>query len=312
MVKDQLQEVLESIDWALWISGAARVLVILFIWWLAVRIIRRLFTALYHRLLENQQSGSLNEQHKRVETLTRLLRQGVFILLTAVMILLLLREIGLDIAPLLASAGVIGVAVGFGAQSLVKDVISGFFIILENQVRINDVVVINGTGGLVEQVNFRTLILRDLSGTKHVLPNGEIKSISNMTAEWSAYVFDIGVSYREDPNHVMQVMSEVGIQMRQSDEFKPYILDDFEIFGVDAFGDSAIIIKGRVRTVPIQQWAVGREYKKRLKIRFDQEGISIPFPQRDIHVIDGPEGLLSRVLATQSHSPSSAADTLPK
>jgi len=285
------------VEWDIMLEGAIRLLLITILWWVATKVAARLFKILNSRLVERELGCDepASEQQKRVETLTRLLGQGVNILLTSIALLVFLKEIGLDIGPILASAGVVGLAVGFGAQNLVRDIISGFFLILENQVRVGDVATINGTGGLVEQVNFRTLILRDLSGTKHIFPNGEIKTIANLTSEWSANVFEIGVAYKEDPNHVIRVMQDVGQAMREDPNFSRHIIEDFEIFGVDSFADSAIIIKGRVKTRPIQQWTVGREYRKRLKIRFGEEGISIPFPQRDLYIKTVPEEIKAQL-----------------
>jgi len=165
----------------------------------------------------------------------------------------------------------------------VRDVISGFFIILENQVRVGDVAVVNGTGGLVEMVNFRTLVLRDLSGVVHIFPNGTVTTLSNMTKEWSAYVFDIGIAYKEDTDRVVEIMRRVGEELREDRYFGALMIDDVEVFGVDQFADSAVVIKGRLRTRPIKQWEVGREYRRRLKQAFDRDGVEIPFPHRSIY-----------------------------
>jgi small conductance mechanosensitive channel len=211
-------------------------------------------------------------------------------------LLVILRELGVDIAPILASAGIVGLAVGFGAQNLVRDVISGFFMILENQVRVGDVAIVNGTGGLVERVNFRTIVLRDLSGVVHVFPNGAINTISNMTSEWSAYVFDIGVAYKEDVDRVIQIMRDTGKALREDKKFGPLMVDDIEVFGVDQFADSAVVIKGRLRTKPIKQWDVGREYRRRLKYAFDEAGIEIPFPHRSIYFGEASKPFAAQLL----------------
>jgi small conductance mechanosensitive channel len=210
-------------------------------------------------------------------------RQATGIFLYSITGLILLDQLGVDIGPVLASAGVIGVAIGFGAQSLVKDVISGLFMLLENQIRVNDAVVINGTSGFVEQVNFRTLVLRDLGGVVHVFPNGEINTLSNRTHDWSAYLFDIGVAYKEDTDRVVEVLKRVGSEMYQEEYWQQLMLGELEIFGVDSFGDSAVTIKGRLRTKPIRQWEVGRQFLRRVKQAFDAEGIEIPFPHRTLY-----------------------------
>ena len=223
------------------------------------------------------------EKGKRITTLIGILKGVVNIVLTTIFLLVFLKELGIDIAPLLAGAGLIGLAVGFGAQELVRDVISGFFILLENQLRVGDIVKINDTGGVVEGIELRTIRLRDLSGVVHVFQNGKINSLSNTTKGWSGAVFDIGVAYKEDADHVIGIMKEVAEEQRGSDEYKELINEPMEVFGLDSFGDSAIVIKARIKTVPGKQWMVGREYRKRLKAAFDKAGVEIPFPHRTIY-----------------------------
>ncbi len=268
------------------VTATLKILAILLVGWIVNAAIHRGASRVESRLVHHaERSGEPSgEARKRAETLVRLARQGVRIALWLVIGLTVLREAGIEIGPILASAGILGLAVGFGAQNLVRDVISGFFFILENQVRVGDVAVVNGTGGLVERVNFRTMVLRDLSGTVHVFPNGTINTLANLTREWSAYVFDIGVDYREDVDRVIDVMRDVGAQMKADAVFGDLMLAEPEIFGLDQLADSAVIIKGRIRTLPIKQWDVGREYLRRIKQRFDNEGITIPFPQRTLSV----------------------------
>ncbi|MEJ2699837.1 MAG: mechanosensitive ion channel [Desulfuromonadales bacterium] len=193
----------------------------------------------------------------------RLVRQGVYLVVWITVGMVILKEIGVDIAPILASAGILGLAVGFGAQNLVRDVISGFFFILENQVRVGDVAVVNGTGGLVEKLNFRTIVLRDQAGTVHVFPNGTVTTLSNLTKEWSAYVFEVGVAYKEDTDKVTEIIRSVCDGMRKDETYGSLIIEEPEIFGVDQLGDSAVVIKGRIKTRPIRQWMVGREMLER-------------------------------------------------
>ena len=221
---------------------------------------------------------------KRVSTLVGMLRTIALVGLWAVVVIITLEQIGLNVTPILAGAGIMGLAVGFGAQNLVRDLISGFFLVLEDQVRVGDVAIVNGTGGLVEAITFRTIVLRDLSGVVHIFPNGTINTLSNMTKVWSGYVMDVGVAYKEDTDHVVEVMRRVGDELRQDPDLGPKILEPIEIFGVDDFADSAVVIKARLKTHPIQQWGVGREYRRRLKKAFDAEGIEIPFPHRSIYV----------------------------
>jgi len=221
---------------------------------------------------------------KRVTTLMNVLRTISVVIIWSIVVGVALEQIGFAVGPILAAAGVLGLAVGFGAQNLVRDVISGFFLILENQVRVGDVAIINGTGGLVEAVTFRTVVLRDLSAVVHVFPNGSINTLSNMTKGWSAYVIDMGVAYKEDTDRVVEVMRHVADEMKTDPHYGPSMLDTIEIFGVDDFADSAVVIKGRLKTIPIKQWEVGREYRRRLKKAFDENGIEIPFPHLSVYM----------------------------
>jgi small conductance mechanosensitive channel len=221
---------------------------------------------------------------KRVTTLTSMVRTIVFSLVWSTVGIMTLAQLGLDITPILAGAGIVGLAVGFGAQNLVRDVISGFFIILENQVRIGDVAIINGTGGLVEAITFRIIVLRDLAGVVHVFPNGTITTLSNMTKVWSAFVIDVEVAYREETDHVVEVMRRVADELRLDSAFRDKILEPMEIFGVDRFAESSVVIKARMKTRPIEQWNVEREYRRRLKKAFDTEGIEIPFPHQSLYM----------------------------
>jgi small conductance mechanosensitive channel len=232
---------------------------------------------------QKSEKGDAAEVEKRINTLVGIIKGVVKIVLWVIALMILLKKFGVDIGPILASAGIIGVAIGFGSQELVRDFISGFFLLLENQVRTGDVAVINGTGGLVEKIEMRTITLRDFSGVVHVFQNGKINTLSNMTKEWSAMVFDIGVAYKENVDTVMEVMREVGDSMQNDENFKNAILEPIEIFGLDQFGDSALVIKARIKTKPIQQWTIGREYRKRLKVAFDKRNIEIPFPHTTIY-----------------------------
>jgi len=237
--------------------------------------------AQYSRLEE-----SLEEKEKRVNTLINVIRQSGKIVIWVVFILIMLREVNIDIAPILASAGIVGLAIGFGAQEFVRDFISGFFLLIENQIREGDVVVINDTAGLVEKIALRTIILRDFTGTVHIFQSGKINTLSNRTKDWSAAVFDIGVAYKEDVDKVKDVMLEVGDELAKDEAFSGAILEPLEVLGVDRFDESAVIIKARFKTKPGEQWRLGRAYNERLKKRFDTEGIEIPFPQRTIYLGD--------------------------
>jgi small-conductance mechanosensitive channel len=212
----------------------------------------------------------------RVRTLMSVLWTIAVGLIWFVAVLTTLGQIGVNIAPLLASAGVVGLAVGFGAQTLVKDLVSGFFLILENHIRVGDVAIINGTGGLVESISFRTIVLRDEAAVVHVFPNGSITTLSNMTKDWSAYVVDVGVAYKEDTDRVVEVMRGVAEELRADPKYGSLMLGPIEIFGVDGFSETAVTIKARLKTFPLQQFTVGREYRRRLKKAFEAERIELP------------------------------------
>ncbi len=307
-----VQEYFSSVAWADIIFASLRILLILVLSWLVSLAARTALSRFEQRLIaEGRQQGDItSEASKRADTLVRLLRQGVTLLIWIVALLVILNEMGVSVGPILASAGVAGLAIGFGAQNLVRDVISGFFLILENQVRVGDVAVVNGTGGLVEAINFRTLVLRDLSGTVHVFPNGSITTLSNLTKEWSAYVFDIGVAYKENTDQVVGVMRGVADELKQDAKFGRLILDDIEIFGVDKLADSAVVIKGRIKTQPIKQWEVGREFLRRIKLAFDEAGIEIPFPHRSLYFGSESAPFLTRLFESgEKDSPAAAGDS---
>jgi small-conductance mechanosensitive channel len=223
---------------------------------------------------------------RRVTTLIGVLRTIAVVLIWFVAVVTAFSHIGINIAPILASAGIVGLAVGFGAQHLVRDLVSGFFMILENQVRVGDVAEINGTGGLVESISFRTIALRDLEGVVHVFPNGSINTLANRTKEWSAYVIDVGVSYKEDTDQVIEIMTRVADEIQKEPRYGSAMLQPIEIFGVDQFADSAVSIKARLKTLPLEQWNVGREYRRRLKKAFDAASIEIPFPHRTLYMAE--------------------------
>jgi len=271
-------------EWA--VSQLPAILVLIVITFIVLRLskflIKRLKRIIIKRLEDKEEPKSA-ESAKRVETLLNILKGIINISIWTIFIIILLSKLGLNIGPILAGAGIVGLAVGFGAQELVRDFIAGFFILLENQIRKGDVAIINGTGGLVESVKLRTITLRDLSGTTHIFQNGKINSLSNMTKEWSAMVFDIGVAYKEDTDQVTKIIQKVGEEMLNDPEYKNKILEPLEIFGVDKFADSAVIIKARFKTAPIMQWTIGREYLRRLKKAFDHEGIEIPFPHTTLY-----------------------------
>jgi small conductance mechanosensitive channel len=237
------------------------------------------------------------ERTKRAQTLGRLLQKTLFILVTGIAGLMVVRELGIDITPVLTGAGIVGLAVGFGAQTLVRDIISGFFLILEDQVRVGDVAVVNGQGGLVEAVNLRTIVLRDEQGAVHVFPNGEVKTLSNMSKDFSFYVITVGVAYEDDPDRVIAAMRDAAATLMDDPDYRPHILEPLEVYGIDAFEPGQVVLKGRIKTVPLKQWMVGRELRKRIAALFRQRGIQVPVPhmivrseQREDKAGDGSGG----------------------
>jgi len=219
--------------------------------------------------------GMTTEQEKRITTINALFTRVAFILLWGIGIIIILGELNINIAPILTGLGIFGLALSFGAQSLVKDLIAGVFILIENQIRVGDVAVINGTGGLVESIDLRTIVLRDTEGTVHVFPNGLIRTLSNTTKDWSACVLDISVAYKEDPEKAMEIMKEVDESMRRDKEFGRYILKPIEIFGIEKLSKSSMVIRVRIETQPLKQWTIAREYRLRLKKAFDKQGVEI-------------------------------------
>jgi small-conductance mechanosensitive channel len=197
--------------------------------------------------------------------------------------MLVLGELGVSVAPILGAAGVVGIALGFGAQSLVKDYFTGFFLLLENQIRIGDIVEAGGKAGVVEELTLRYLRLRDYDGNVHYIPNGTVSVVTNKSLGYAFAVIDAGVAYGEDVDRVMAVMRAVGEALRQDAGFAPKILEPLEIAGVDRWADSAVVIRCRFKVMPLEQWNVRREYLRRLKAAFDREGIEIPFPHLTVY-----------------------------
>lgn len=234
------------------------------------------------RLMVSDGEPAVTEREKRARTLAGLLRTVGTTLVLVVAVMMALREIGLDITPLIAGAGVAGLAIGFGAQSLIRDVIAGFFILLEDQFHVGDVIQAGGVSGQVERMTLRMTIVRDLQGAVHFIPNGEIKVASNLTKEWSQAVLEIGVGYEEDVDRAMAVLTEVGHSLADDEAFGKLVLEPPQVLGVEALADSQVTIRMLAKTLPLKQWEVARELRRRIKARFDREGIQIPYPHRVI------------------------------
>ncbi|MBI2319239.1 MAG: mechanosensitive ion channel family protein [Betaproteobacteria bacterium] len=248
--------------------------------WIALGAAQRLIRLSRERIARGMEDP---EQVKRAETLGRVFRYVAAVVILVIAAMLILGELGVAVAPILGAAGVVGLAVGFGAQSLVKDYFSGFFILLENQMRQGDVVEIAGKAGLVEEITLRYVRLRDYDGNVHYVANGLITTVTNMSRGYAQSVVDIGVAYRENVDEVLGVMRETGAEMRADPVFGAKILDEIEIAGVDKWADSAVILRCRFRVRPLEQWNVRREFLRRLKNAFDARGIEIPFPHLTVY-----------------------------
>lgn len=276
-------------DFSTWIASLTknlmatlpRIGVILLVFLVGLRLIKVFSNRVVSSVLQERFD---NETQKRAQTLATVVRHLFNLLFAALAMIMILDQIGIKVGTLLATAGVAGLAIGFGAQSLVKDVISGFFILLEDQIRVGDVVKIADLSGLVEKMNLKMTVLRDLQGHVHFIPNGSITTVTNMTKNFSYYLMDVGVAYREDVDQVMQVMRKVAEDLSNDPDYQGDIMEPLEILGLDRFADSAVVIRARIKTLPIKQWRVGREFNRRLKIKFDELNIEIPFPHVTLYM----------------------------
>ncbi|MEW6676712.1 MAG: mechanosensitive ion channel family protein [Pseudomonadota bacterium] len=275
-----------------------RIAVILALAWLLLYLSNR-GIRLFRAFLA-ERAGEDTEEVKRIETLGRVFRYTTSVLIILVAGMLVLSELGISIAPILATAGVLGIAVGFGAQSLIKDYFTGFFLLLENQVRQGDVIEAGEKSGLVEEVTLRYIRLRNYDGQVHFIPNGMITTVTNMSRDFAYSVIDVGVAYREDTDHVMAVMERVGKEMRTDAPCADEILEDMEMAGVDQWGDSAVSIRCRFKVKPLEQWGVRREYLRRLKHAFDREGIEIPYPHLTVYPGQAKDGSAPALRIIQS------------
>ena len=248
---------------------------------LAVFITRRVEQA-----FQDNDPSTMNEREKQAATLGKVIRNISRILVWSVAVMMILRELGIDIGPILAGIGIMGLAVGFGAQSLVKDFLAGMFVLIENQYNVGDVIEAAGAKGQVEKITLRATTLRDLEGNVHIIPNGTIAVVTNRTRQWSRFVLDIGVAYKENVDEVMRVLKEIGDELAADVEFSSMITAPLEVLGVQDFADSAVVIRVMFTTQPVKQWTVGREFRRRVKNTFDAKGIEIPFPHTTIYLGD--------------------------
>jgi small conductance mechanosensitive channel len=273
---------LHSEDVTHWLTrSGARLLFLLLLALAATRFAASVIRRAESEIAEGTDAG-VDERRKRAQTVGATARRFFSILIWMAAALMALRELDLDITPVLTGAGIIGLAIGFGAQTLVKDIISGLFLIAEDQVRIGDVVEINGIGGAVEEINLRTIVLRDLEGVVHTIANGEIRTLANKSKDFSYYLIDIGVGYEDDTDQIVEVVRETARGLMQDPGYAASILEPLEVLGVDAFKASEVTLRFRIKTLPLKQWEVGRELRRRIKKAFDARGIRIPFPQMEV------------------------------
>jgi len=251
---------------------------------IATLLIRLLNARIVRLVARTSSHGSQADRENRAETLVSVFRSSASLVVIAGGMVMILDECGVPVGPLLGGAAILGLAVAFGAQRLIGDFFHGFVMLLENQYKVNDVIRVAGIAGLVERITLRVTVLRDLEGCLHFVPNGEIKAVTNMTHGWSRALFDIGVALREDADRAMTVLMDLAQELRRDPKFSPLILDDAEMLGVDAITDSSFVIKFFIKTKPLQQWTVKREMLRRIKRRFNELGIEIPYPHRSVYL----------------------------
>ncbi len=269
------------------LSNARRIAAVLFFAYIAARAVPKALRGMrdYTVKMMLKSGGTEYEIEKRAETISNLAGKALFILIWVMAGLMILKEMNFDVRPLLAGAGVAGVAIGFGAQNIIKDVLGGIFLMMENQIRVNDIVVINGKSGLVEEINLRTTVLRGEDGAVHIFPNGTIQGLTNLTREYSFYVFNLSVSYAEDTDRVVAVLAGIAGELSQEEPYRSAVLAPLEVLGVDKLADSGAVIKARFKTIPNQQWMVGREMNRRIIKRFEEAKIEMPSAAPAVKVV---------------------------
>jgi small conductance mechanosensitive channel len=287
---NELAQTLELLNPAHWTPATLtglRVLIIVVAAWIVIAVLQRLIRMFRERLARRFDDP---EALKRATTLGQVFRYVVAVVVSLIAGMLVLGELGVSVAPILGAAGVVGIAVGFGAQSLVKDYFTGFFILLENQIRQGDVVQVADKSGLVEEITLRYVRLRDYDGNVHYVPNGLVTTVTNMSRGFAQSVIDVGIAYREDVDEAFEVMRAVAAELRADAVFAPRILDEIEIAGVEKWADSAVVLRCRFKVAPLEQWNVRREFLRRLKQAFDARGIEIPFPHLTVYPGVGKDG----------------------
>jgi small conductance mechanosensitive channel len=269
-----------SDKWMELLLPASHILIILILSWLLMRVSGKLIRIFKNYVTHTaRDAGSI----KRAETLSQVFSHVSIVIITLITGMLILGEMGISIAPILAAAGVVGLAVGFGAQSLIKDYFTGFFLLIEDQIRHGEVIEVAGKAGKVEEVTLRHVRLRDFEGSVHFIPNSSITTVTNKSRDYSYSVMDLSVAYRENVDQVYEVIRKVGVEMRATPDLKNLILEDLEISGINELGDSAVIIRCRFKVDPLEQWDIKREFFYRIKYAFDEAGIEIPYPHLTLY-----------------------------
>ena len=273
------------------VAGGIRVGIILLLTALALKLTSRLATRADRVIAEG---GRLlpADGVKRRRTMANIVKYSVNALILVIAVATILRETGVDIAPILAGAGIAGIVIGLGTQNLMRDTLAGIFVLVEHQYDVDDWVSIAGVTGKVENVTLRMTQLRDIDGNVHFVPNGQAQVVTNLTKEWARATLDVSVAYKEDVDQVMAILKEIGVQMEADPEWRPLLLDPLEVLGVQSLGDSSVDVRIFIKTLPDEKWKVARELRRRIKNRFDEEGIEIPFPHRTLYMGTGESGAL--------------------
>jgi small conductance mechanosensitive channel len=275
------------LQWELLYPKLIKIAVVIVLAIITYRVIKSVIRRIVEREIDEEDPLVKRVREQRARTLASLLANVAAVAVVVVVLLTILDILLENIGPILASFGILGLAISFGAQSLVKDMITGTFMLMEGQFGIGDVVRVSDVSGQVEKITLRTTVLRDMEGIVHIIPNGEITRVSNLTKSWSRTVLNIGVAYKEDVDRVIAVLRDEGQAFKADPEWGPLMLDDVEVLGVDSFGDSSVNFRVVVKTLPLKQWDIARELRRRIKNRFDAERIEIPFPHATLYWGEG-------------------------
>lgn len=276
-------------------------------YWGLILVLRRI-----EHSLASSTTGTITAQEQRTRTLLSLMRSVGVVMIVVMFLFMTLNALGVQLGPLLAGAGVVGLAVSFGAQSLVKDVISGLFMLFENQFGVGDVIRIEGVSGTVEKMTLRVVVLRDVHGAVHIVPNGQITKVSNLTRSWSRAVLDVAVSHSEDPDRVIAVLRELGGELYAEPEWKPLLVEEVQVPGIENLTDTAVTIRVMAKTLPLKQWDVARELRRRIKLRFDRDGIAIPQATQTMYWGEGQRPEFAGTMPVPAAGTGANALSLPK